>query len=172
MTLSIETERLRLREFKIQDKMNLIDILSDEDSMRFYPHPFSEKEVEGWIDWNLKNYAEYGFGLWAVILKKTDVFIGDCGITLQNIEGEKLPEIGYHIERKYCNQGYATEAALACKNYAFEVLGFLKVYTYTTPDNLSSRRVAEKIGMTPVKNFSKKGIQEVLYVAERVDCPQ
>ena len=65
--------------------------------MQHYPAPFDEARTRRWIEWNLENYARYGFGLWAVVLKETGEFIGDCGITIQNIDGEKLPEIGYHI---------------------------------------------------------------------------
>ena len=66
-----------------------------------YSAPFDEERTRGWITWNLKNYEKYGFGLWAVVLKETGEFIGDCGISIQNIDGEMLPEIGYHIHKMY-----------------------------------------------------------------------
>jgi len=50
-----------------------------------------------------------------VILKEGNIFLGDCGITMQNIDGEVVPEMGFHIIKDHCNKGYATEAALACK---------------------------------------------------------
>jgi RimJ/RimL family protein N-acetyltransferase len=159
----LTTERLYFRELTLEDKCDLAKILSDEESMQYYPHPFSDREVEGWIQWNLKNYTEYGFGLWAVILKKDDSFLGDCGITMQTIEGERIPEIGYHIKKRYWNQGFATEAAIVCKAYAFEVLGFEKVYTYTTVRNTPSRRIAEKNGMTIERYFEKNNEHQVLY---------
>ena len=59
------------------------------------------------IEWNLQNYEEYGFGLWAVVLRETDEFIGDCGLTIQNIDGEFLPEIGYHIHNSNFPQAFA-----------------------------------------------------------------
>ena len=71
--------------------------MSDKETMVHYPKPFDEEKVRSWIQWNLENYAKYGFGLWAVVLKKTGEMIGDCGVTIQNIDGELLPEIGYHI---------------------------------------------------------------------------
>lgn len=161
----IETERLYLRELLINDKKELIQVLSDPESMRFYPHPFSEEEVEKWIQWNIENYKKYKHGLWAVILKEGDVFIGDCGITMQNIGHETIPEIGFHIIKEYCNRGFASEAALACKEYAFKVLQYPKVFSYTTIRNISSQKVAEKIGMQFYKYFQKNGEKQIVQVA-------
>ena len=143
----LETNRLFLRELTLNDKMELLKILSDEESMKYYDHPFSEKEVENWIKWNIENYKKYNHGLWAVILKENNNFLGDCGITIQEIENEKLPELGYHIKKEYWNKGFATEAAKACKNYAFDILKINTLYTYTTTNNIPSRKVAEKNGM-------------------------
>lgn len=116
----IETERLILREYKTDDFDALYEIMSDVETMQHYPAPFDEARTRRWIEWNLENYARYGFGLWAIVLKETGKFIGDCGITIQNIDGEKLPEIGYHIHKKYWRQGYAKEAAKAVRDWAFE----------------------------------------------------
>ncbi len=97
----IETERLLLREYTRDDFNALYEIMSDAETMAHYPAPFDETRTRRWIEWNLENYAQYGFGLWAVVLKETGEFIGDCGITIQNIDGEMLPEVGYHIHKKY-----------------------------------------------------------------------
>jgi RimJ/RimL family protein N-acetyltransferase len=161
----IETERLYLRELLIDDKKELIKVLSDSESMKFYPHPFSEEDVENWIQWNIKNYKKYKHGLWAVILKEGESFIGDCGITMQNIENEIVPEIGFHIIKEYCNKGFATEAALACKEYAFKVLNYPKVFSYTTLPNIPSQKVAKKIGMVFYKYFEKNGETKIAQVA-------
>ena len=83
MNFIIETERLKLRELTLDDTDKLALVLSDSQSMKFYPHPFSREEVEHWIKWNIENYKKYGFGLWAVIEKEFGKFIGDCGITMQ-----------------------------------------------------------------------------------------
>ena len=96
----LETDRLILREYVIEDFEALYEIVSDKETMQHYPVPFDEDKTRNWIKWNLDNYKKYGFGLWAVVLKETGEFIGDCGITIQDIDGEKLPEIGYHIHKK------------------------------------------------------------------------
>lgn len=151
----LETERLYLRELIPSDRDDLAAVLCDPLSMVYYPAPFTLRQVEDWIDWNIENYQKYHHGLWAVILKEDNVFIGDCGITMQDIDGELLPELGYHINRKYCGNGYATEAAAACMKYAFNTLDYQSLFTYTKHDNIPSRRVAEKIGMTFFKDFEK-----------------
>ena len=97
----IETNRLILREYTMDDFNDLYQILSDPETMKHYPKPYDEKGTIRWLEWSINNYRQYGFGLWAIELKETNEFIGDCGITLQNIDNELLPEIGYHINKKH-----------------------------------------------------------------------
>lgn len=173
MDYILETERLYLRELTPSDRDDLAIILCDPESMVYYPAPFTIQRVEDWITWNIENYKQYRHGLWAVILKENDVFLGDCGITMQDIDGELLPELGYHINKKFCGNGYATEAAATCMKYAFNTLDYQSLFTYTKHDNIPSRRVAEKIGMTFVKYFDKvvqgTAVTEILYRKDRED---
>lgn len=159
----IETPRLFLRQLTLEDASNLALVLSDQESMKHYPHAFSDEEVRKWIERNIERYKNEGFGLWAVIRKTDNQFLGDCGITLQNIDCDVLPEIGFHIIKTFCNMGYATEAAQACKKYAIEVLGFKSIYSYSEAGNKASQRVSSKIGLAKVKIFKKHGIEEVVY---------
>lgn len=161
----IETERLYLRELVIDDAQELSKVLSDPEAMRYYPEPFNMEKVEKWIKWNIENYKKYNHGLWAVILKDGEKFIGDCGITMQKIDGETLPEIGFHIMKNFWNKGYATEAALSCKNFAFDTMNYQEIYSYTTVKNLASQKVAAKIGMRPLKEFEKNGERQIVQVA-------
>lgn len=162
-SIIIETSRLYLRQLTLEDISNLSLVLSDKESMRYYPHAFSNEEVINWIKRNIERYKNNGFGLWATIRKADNQFLGDCGITLQNIDGDILPEIGFHIIKTFCNKGYATEAAEACKKYAIEVLGFKSIYSYSEKGNKASQKVSSKIGMNKVKTFKKDGIEEVVY---------
>ena len=163
----IETERLYLRELVLEDKDELAKVLSNAESMKYYPHSFSEEEVKNWINWNIENYEKYRHGLWAVILKEGHIFIGDCGITMQNIDGEVVPEMGFHIIKDYCRKGYATEAALACKNYAFEVLNYERLYSYTILENIPSQKVAKKVGMKLYKYFEKNNLKQIAQFIRR-----
>jgi len=167
----IETERLLLRKMKISDLDDLCRIYCDKESMQYYPAPFTRDKVKSWIEWNIRNYSEYGLGLWVVIRKRGNLFLGDCGITMQNIEGQELPELGFHILGEYRQNGYATEAAQACIEYAFGPLEMKTLYSYTDRNNIPSQRVAEKIGMSFVRDFRKtimgKDVDEMLYVLHR-----
>lgn len=156
----LETARLKLREFTYDDFQPLFEILSDAQTMQHYPSPFDEKQVKRWIEWNLENYERYGFGLWAVILKETGEFIGDCGMTMQNIDGELLPEIGYHIHKKYWRKGFASEAARAVRDWAFTDTDYPCLYSYMKYTNIGSYSTAAANGMKKVKEYpdEKNGI--------------
>lgn len=156
----IETERLILREYTPEDFDTLYEIMSDPETMQHYPKPFDEERTKGWIEWNLKNYKEYGFGLWAVVLKKTGGFIGDCGLTIQNIDGELLPEIGYHIHKKYWRQGYGSEAARAVRDWVFKNTEYNCICSYMKYTNIASYSTAIANGMKKVKEYpdEKNGI--------------
>ena len=149
----IETERLILREYKREDFDALYEIMSDPQTMEHYPAPFSQEKTCGWIEWNLDNYKKYGFGLWAVVLKETGQFIGDCGITIQNIDGQALPEIGWHINRKFQRKGYAKEAASAVRDWAFANTDYPALYSYCKYTNAASIKTAESIGMKFLKEY-------------------
>ena len=149
----LQTRRLILRRLTHDDFPALCAVLADSDIMEHYPYTFDETRVRSWIQRNLRRYEEDGFGLWAVVLKETGEMIGDCGITMQNIHGTMLPEIGYHIRADRQRRGYASEAAAECIRYAFEDLGFPAVYSYMKYTNIPSQRTAMKNGMKYVEEY-------------------
>ena len=153
MKTILETERLLLREYVIEDFDALYEILSDEETMRHYPAPFDADRVRRWITWNLDNYQKYGFGLWAVVLKETGKLIGDCGVSMQNIDGELLPEIGYHIHKKYWRRGFAKEAARAVRDWVFSNTEYDEIYSYMKYTNIASYSTALANGMKKVKEY-------------------
>ena len=169
----MQTERLALREETADDLDVLYEILSDSETMRFYPRPKTREETLGWINWNVDSYRDNNYGHWAVILKQENRMIGQCGITNQDIDGKIVPEIGYHIHKDYWKRGYATEAARACLQYGFENLGLKKLYIHTWVKNIPSRRVAEKLGMKQLKTYDKVityadcVMEHVVYVMEK-----
>lgn len=163
----IETERLIIRELEIEDVSSLAKILCDKDSMKYYPRPKTLEEVVSWIERNIDRYRKNGFGLWAVIRKVDSEFLGDCGLTLQNIDSEELPEVGYHIIKEYCQNGYASEAARACLGYGFGKFNFDAIFSYTSEMNRPSIKVMENIGMKKVKDYINNGTKTVAYKLER-----
>ena len=82
MKIILETEKLILREYVESDFDALYNLLSDPITMKHYPKPYDEKGTRRWLDWSFDNYEKYGFGLWAIELRETGQFIGDCGITM------------------------------------------------------------------------------------------
>lgn len=151
----LETERLALRRLEETDFDALAAILQDPQVMYAYEHGFSVEEVRQWLDRQLARYAKYGFGLWAMIEKASGDLIGQCGVTMQDWNGREVPEIGYNLRRDKWHQGFAIEAARACKEYAFTVLGFREVYSIIRENNLPSQRVALRNGMSVRGSFVK-----------------
>ncbi|MBP5452748.1 MAG: GNAT family N-acetyltransferase [Treponema sp.] len=149
----IKTERLFLREMTMGDYDALYAVLSDTDIMKHYPYTFDEQRVRSWIERNMNRYKENGFGLWAVCLKEKGEMIGDCGLTLQNIDGKPLPEIGYHIRKDCQHKGYAKEAATAVRDWAFKNTDYPALYSYCKYTNEPSIKTAESIGMHFEKEY-------------------
>ncbi|MDS3860519.1 GNAT family N-acetyltransferase [Thermosynechococcaceae cyanobacterium BACA0444] len=134
----------------LADSQDLLLVFSDPEVMKFYPQPFDDEMTQTWINHNLQRYRNHGFGLWALVLKENNKVIGDCGLVLQNVDGIEKVEVGFHIQRQLWGQGLATEAAQACCQYGFNQLQLKQLVCLIHPQNLASRRVAEKIGMNLV----------------------
>lgn len=157
MEYIIQTERLYLRKMTYDDLDALKLILMDSEVMYAYEHAFSEQETLEWLNRQLSRYIEYGnYGLWAVILKDNNQMIGQCGLTMQPYNDSFIMEIGYLFQKAYWHKGYATEAAIACKNYAFNTLNQKEVYSIIRDTNVASQNVALRNGMTAVATFIKR----------------
>jgi [ribosomal protein S5]-alanine N-acetyltransferase len=170
----LQTPRLILREFTPEDADALTLVLSDPETMRFYPAPYDRAGVEQWIARNRQRYREDGVGLWAMELKpqnsdpartqsKKAELIGDCGIVLQQVERGPLYEIGYHLRRDLWGRGLATEAAIACRDWAFANLQTDRLISLIRPENLPSIRVAERVGMTFWKQIIWRDLPHHVY---------
>ena len=143
-------------------------MLADSDIMRHYPYTFDERRVRGWISKNIERYRDFGFGLWAVVLKETGGMIGDCGITMQFINSRIKPEIGYHLHRDWQKRGYAREAARACRDWAFEHTPFNTLYSSMKADNAPSIGVARANGMQLVEEYTDdENERSVVYAVTR-----
>lgn len=108
-----------------------------------------------WIDWNRRNYDEYGFGLW-VIETYSGEFVGDCGLTVQEVEGSWMVEAGWHVRSPVRRQGYAAEAAAAVRVAARQG-GIEHLIAIIRPDNVASQAVARKIGLAFEREIHKNG---------------
>lgn len=168
----METERLALREMSAGDLNALKLILQDDEVMYAYNGAFSDEEVGGWLDKQLRNYAAWGYGLWAVTLRDSGEMIGQCGLTRQAWLGSEVLEVGYLFRRSHWHKGYAAEAARACMDYAFARLGATEVCSIIRDNNLLSQRVALRNGMerasgVMVKHYRGVDMPHWLYVKKR-----
>lgn len=151
----LETERLFLRHLRQSDFNDVCKLLQDPVVMYAYEGAFSEQEVQEWINKQFRRYQNDGFGLWGIVEKCSGELIGQCGITYQDYEGKQIPEVGYLLRKEFWHRGYATEAAIACKEYAFNIRHFNKVYSIIRDTNIASQNVALRNGMKIVATFVK-----------------
>lgn len=151
----LETERLYLRKLNQDDFAALCRILQDEETMYAYEGAFSDAEAQEWLDRQLARYNMWDFGLWAVILKENEELIGQCGLTMQPWKDTEVLEIGYLFNKNYWHRGFATEAAKACKKYAFEVLNANEVCSIIRDTNIPSQNVALQNGMSVTDHWTK-----------------
>jgi RimJ/RimL family protein N-acetyltransferase len=163
----LETERLLLREFVPEDVDALALVLSDPEAMRYYPAVLSRAGVASWIERNRRRYADAGHGLWAMVLKSSGEVIGDCGLTRQYVDGTEEVEIGYHVRRDMWGHGYAPEAARASHSYGFRQLNAARLISLIRPENLPSRRVAEKTGLSLWKQVIWRDLPHCVYVIRK-----
>ena len=163
----LETERLYLREMTEDDINALYKILADSNIMQHYPYAFDEARVRNWIHRNMERYRIFGFGLWAVCLKESGELIGDCGLTMQLINDQIKPEIGYHIRADQQRKGYAKEAAAAVRDWTFHNTPFNVIYSYMKHTNEASAQTAMSYGCKQVDNFFDEvnGITKVFAIS-------
>lgn len=144
-------------------------MFADPEARRFYPDMAELGVNRRWIQWNLDNYAVHGFGLWVLEHKETGDFLGDCGLTYQAVEGQRLLEVGYHLQERHRGHGYATEAGRACMAYAFDELDAELVCSIVDPANKGSLAVASRLHASQ-RTFTKDGGQMMrLYWTTRAE---
>lgn len=145
---TLETDRLRLRPFSLNDvDAYYAGISSDPDVMRYLPggEPRSRSDAAWVVGFFMRHAQLHGFGVWAVEEKGSGTFIGHAG--LEHIPGAQEVELAYTLIKSYWGRGYATEAARASLNYGFEVLKLPEVYALAFPANEASQNVMRKIGL-------------------------
>ena len=153
MEILFETQRLAFRPITDEDHDALARIISDPENEK---HPADEEMVWRWIRWCKSSYEKDGFGLWAVLLKETGEMIGIGGISMQIIDDEWKPEVGYHLRKDYHHQGLGLEMAKGARDYGFSHLGFGELYSYMDEDNVASYKTAEANGMTYLHLYTTK----------------
>lgn len=167
----LETQRLVLRELVPDDLDFVALMLSDVQVMRHYPRRYTREESAEWIERQLTRYARDGHGLWLALDRAECVPVGQVGLCMQFVDGEWIPEIGYLLHHRYWGKGYATECAVAVRDWAFtrEVRDYAQVISLIRRANAPSRRVALRVGMTLWKVTMHAGLEHDVYRVLRAD---
>jgi RimJ/RimL family protein N-acetyltransferase len=152
-----QTDRLILRRWQASDREPFSRLNADPRVMEFMPTLLSRDESDRMADRIEEHFREHRFGLCAAELRQDHSFIGFVGLSVPAFQAAFTPcvEIGWRLAADRWGQGLATEGARAMMRYAFEIVGLEEVVSFTVPENLPSRRVMEKLGMTrnPTDDF-------------------
>jgi [ribosomal protein S5]-alanine N-acetyltransferase len=166
-TMQLETSRLILRPFRAEDIDLLAELMSNPDFMRFSLGVFTREQtvafLEKLLDWDRTGLPSQ----FALIIRSTSALAGYCGFFHQQVDGTDEIEIGYRLHPDYWNRGLATEAARAVRDHAFGDLQLARVISLIHPDNIGSRRVAEKNGMIFEKETTFRGFPTLVFAITR-----
>jgi [ribosomal protein S5]-alanine N-acetyltransferase len=167
MTVILQTTRLLLREVVDSDLDFVAALFSHPEVMRYYPKCYSREECDGIIERQKTRYAEYGHGMWLALDRAGGHPVGFVGLVMQEVDGQRQPEIGYLIHFPYWRQGLATEAALGVRTLAFETLQLPYVISLIRPENIPSQGVARKLGMQPLRETFFHGYTHLVFCVRR-----
>jgi [ribosomal protein S5]-alanine N-acetyltransferase len=162
----LETSRLRLRELSTNDLDFVAEMLADADVMRFYPNRLDRDGAAAWLERQRMRYARDGHGLWLVLDRATEEPIGQVGLVTHELTGlprARYPEIGYLLHPPFWHRGFATEAAIGVRDYAFRVCGYDQVISLIRPANEPSQAVARRLGMSTIAEIEFAGLPHLVY---------
>lgn len=166
----LKTERLRLRRYREDDFERAYRLTSDPRVMRYYPATYDRDRVTRMIDNILRSYHDVGYSVLAVERLSDGAYVGQAGLLhWDDVDAREDVEVAYMLVVEAWGHGYATEAARACRDWAFEHLGVDRVVSFVALANEPSMRVAERNGMTRIKRLeqSRLGIPIYVYAIER-----
>lgn len=157
-----ESSRLGFRMWQELDRELFANMNASNEVMRYFPKTLDYKETDDFLHRIQKHFEETGYGLWAVEIKDTKEFIGFIGLLTATFEAEFTPcvEIGWRLDNKYWNNGYATEGAKACLEYGFNKLNLNSIYSFTAETNKPSENVMKKIGLKKVGEFDHPKVED------------
>ena len=165
----LETKRLLLRRFVLEDLDALFGLYSDPEVITYIPDaPRTYEETKEELEWFMNGHPKFPeLGLWATIYKETGQFIGRCGLLPWTIDGQQEVEVAFALSKEYWGQGLATEAAGALVRYGFEHLYLSRLICLIDHDNSGSIRVATKIGMALEREARDKYGPFLIYVMNK-----
>ncbi len=157
-----QSDRLGFRTWKDEDSAAFARMNADNIVMKYFPKVLSKEESDNFIKRIMKHFKDYGYGLWAVDIKETGKFIGFIGFQTATFEAEFTPcvEIGWRLDHRFWNKGYATEGATRCLDYGFNILGISEIVSFTAQLNKPSINVIKKIGLIEQGIFLHPNVNE------------
>jgi len=167
MRVILETPRLVLRELELGDLDFVAELLAHPEVMHFWPKPYTRDEAEAWTRRQQDRYARDGYGYWLALDKANGQPIGQAGLLSQDVDGVIEVGIGYIIHRPFWRQGYATDAAAHCRDYAFEKLGKERIVVMVRPENVVSQSVTRRIGGKPEREIVFAGFVHTVFAISR-----
>jgi len=146
----LRTERLLLRGWRDEDREPYAAINADPQVREFFPELLTRAQSDAQIAVFDEHFAAHGFGMWALELRSSGELIGFTGMDLATYDAHFAPavEIGWRLARSAWGHGYASEAACEALRFGFAELELEEIVACTTPANLRSRAVMERLGMT------------------------
>lgn len=163
----LQTNRLTVRQMNVGDAPFVAELLTDPEVMAHYVRPYSVEESVAWLHRQVDNYAKNEYGFWVAADRATSVTIGLVGITMRVVDGLARPEVGYIVHKRFWRRGFATEAALETRNYAFTHCGFDHVIALVRPTNVPAQGVASRLGMAIEKRAEFNGSEYLVYSVSR-----
>jgi [ribosomal protein S5]-alanine N-acetyltransferase len=162
------TARLLIRPLVLEDSRALHELYSDRDAMRFLTAEVPEtlEDSQAWVQGKIELQERDGMSLWAVVEQDGENVVGDAGLQWDEIDGERVVDLGCRIVRRYWNRCYGTEAAAACIRAGFEQLGLTRITAMTDVGNEAARRSLAKLGMTYERDIDAHGRTMALYSAK------
>jgi len=164
----LETERLRLRPYRLDDLDDLHAMFSDAGHMTWYPAPFDRETSRAWLERQIESYRTRGFALWIVEDRGTGGFLGTAGPSQVIVEEVSEVEIGWHTRPGRKGEGIAPEAGAAARDWVFANLEVDHLIALVRPENRPSGRVAEKLGMHVDREVDHKGLRHHVYRIDRI----
>lgn len=165
---NLQTPRLTFRCLQPDDKAALLEFFNDPVATEFlFMNEDPDSYASSWVGRQMRRYNNTGSGLFAVILRETGELVGQCGLLLQFVDGIPKMEIGYHFIRRFWGKGYATEAARACRDFAFENDQAETLISLIHPENYRSQAVARRNGMTSWKETVWRGNPVIVFRIRR-----
>lgn len=163
----ISAPQLSLRQLADADLDFLAEMLGDPDVMRYWPKPMNRAEAERWLRTQQERYKTDGCGYWLIVDRESQQPVGQAGVLMTIVEGERLPCTGYMIHKPYQRQSYGINAAFLCVAYIFQTLKADAAYTLIRPENEPSLNLARKLGFRELRTVEHAGLPHLLMARRR-----